>query len=252
MRIPIANALTLNRGCRLAFSPALLLGVALGAPVSTQAASPAPTSTASAKIVQYAPGVTMQSLAGRPDTDRVQFANGRSIRIGQLRELQAIQQRLRASVPGSKTPMAFKLQPAATGSPVKVASDLTAALKGPDTSTLTLPNGQRVTVGLVKFLQPLIEKRLGRKLDAPAQRLAPAGPPVPVSKATTEAEWRAIMQRPENTILRLPSGAQISIGSWRAGLMQFGQARKLKVSPGAGTAPGAKTPPVAAKPKGRK
>jgi hypothetical protein len=236
----------------LASAVAVLLGAALGSATSALAASPAPASTASAKIVQYAPGVTMQSLAGRADTDMVEFSNGKRMTVRSLRSLQALQQRMRAAVPGSKLPAALRLQPAASGTPVKNASDLAAALKRPDADTITLPDGRRTTVGLVKFLQPIIEKRLGRRLDAGPQALGPAGPPVKVSKTTTEAEWRAIMQRPENTVLELPSGAQIPVGAWKAGLMQFAEARRFQRSSGAAGGLGPKTPPVTAKPKERK
>jgi hypothetical protein len=253
MRTRVEHAATANHRRLLVPGSAFLLGVALvGLPVPIWAASPAPTGAASANIVKYATGITMQSLAGRADTDMVEFSNGKRMSVRSLRSLQALQQRMRAVTLGSKLPAALRLQPAASGTPVKNASDLAAALKRPDADTIALPDGQRITVGLLRFLQPLVEKRLGRRLDTGPQALGPAGPPVRVSRATTEAEWRAIMQRPENTILELPSGAQIPVGAWKAGLMQFAEARQLQRSSGAAGGMSPKTPPVLPTPKGKK
>lgn len=176
--------------------------------------APVPVAQGKQKIIKYTRGMTINSLAGKADTEQMELPSGRRITVGDARRMQAAAQRMRAAKPGSRRPAALKLKPAAKGTPIKTKADLAAALKRPDSDTVQLPNGKLVTVGQLKFVQPLVEKRLGRKLDAALQQ--PAPPSGPVRKLVTKADLAAALKRPDNETVQLPSGNFATIGQIKA------------------------------------
>ena len=160
---------------------------------------------AQSSVVKYSPGMQLNGLANRPDSDLVQFSDGRSMRLGDLRRLEQLRPRLRAgSAP--KIPRQLQFQPAATGAPVRDAGDLAAALKRPDSDTVVLPSGRLATVGQIRFLQPMLEKKLGRSLTA-----AGSGKTIQVSKSTNRQQWQSIKNMPGDTVLVSPSGKRITV-----------------------------------------
>jgi hypothetical protein len=167
---------------------------------------------AEAGVVKYTPNMRMTDLAGRPDTDHVEFSGGRRVSVGDLRRLTATAQQMRAAAPGSRLPATLKIKPAATGTRINNASDLAAALKRSDNETVQFPSGRLATVGQVKLLQPLVEKQLGRKLTAAPLRPNLAGPAIKVSQSTTKDEWKGILQKPDSTVIESPSGKRITVG----------------------------------------
>jgi hypothetical protein len=181
-----------------------LLLAATGALATPVAAAP--------QVVMHTPGMTTQSLAGRADTDVVQFPDGRKLRVRDLRRLEVVKQRLQTPQTNPRS-AALAARPAATGKAIKSRTDLLKALQQPDTDTVRLPSGQLVTIGQIKAVQPEVEKRLGRKLDAPSQRPDLSGPAIKITSSTTRAEWEDIFRtKPDATVLESPNGKRITVG----------------------------------------
>lgn len=178
-------------------------------------------------FIKYAPNMTVNSLAGRPNTDLVELKNGRRVSVGDLRRLDAAAQKMRAPRV-DRMPAVLKVKPAATGTKINNAADLAAALKLPDGATVQLPSGRLATVGQIKLVQPLIEKRLGHSLTMVLQRPNLSGPAIKVNKDTTRAQWEDILKRPDNTVLESPNGKRITVGEAKQYL-----AKNPKAIPGA-------------------
>ncbi len=97
------------------------------------------------QVVLYQPKL---ELLEHPDTDFVEFANGRRIQVGELRKFAA---RVRQSQTKSRQSAAvLRAKPAAKGTPVRDAGELARAIERPDSETLELPSGQRLTVAELK------------------------------------------------------------------------------------------------------
>jgi len=170
------------------------------------------------RILKYTPNLRTTDLAGRPDTDFLELSNGHRMRLGDVRRLTATAQKMRSAAPGSRLPAALKMKPAATGIRVNNAADLAAALKRSDNETVQLPSGRLATVGQIKLVQPLVEKRLGRKLTAVPSRPNLAGPAIKISKSTTKDELKGIFQKPDSTVLESPNGTRITVGELKQAL----------------------------------
>lgn len=187
--------------------PLALLGLDSAAP--TMSSTPA---QGSAQILKWAPGMRVSALAGRADSDLVEFDGGRRMRVGDLRRLDAAAKRMRAAAAGQAAPVGLRAVPAATGQRLSNASDLVGALKRPGTETLQLPSGRTLTAEQLRFLQPEVEKRLGRKLTATPGAPDRSGPAIKVPRGVSAEEWNALMQKPAGTLLESPSGKRITVG----------------------------------------
>jgi hypothetical protein len=163
-------------------------------------------------VIHYAPTLSAAALRGRPDGDVVEFANGRQVRLGDLRRLTAFAGRLRTA-PMRPLPAALSTRPAAGGTRINDANQLAAALARPDSDTLELPSGRRLTVAQLKFLQPQIEKEIGRRLDA----RAPARAAIEVDART---DWKRILQMPDDTLLEAPDGTRVSVADIKRALRE--------------------------------
>jgi len=147
-------------------------------------------------------------LAGRTNSDLVMFSNGKRMKVGDIRALQALSEKMRAAKV-SAVPFAFKNKIAATGTPVKTSADLSAALqRNKDSETLQLKSG-RITVEQLKFLQPELEKRTGRKLGASVQ--AP-NLTAPAEKVTAKSDWKAILNKPDSYVIESKNNKRITVG----------------------------------------
>lgn len=169
------------------------------------------TASTESAVLKHTPNMRMTDLAGRPDTDQVEFSGGGRMSVGTIRRLEAAAQKLRT--PGVyRIPAAVRTKPAATGTRLNNAADLAEALKRPDNETVQLPSGQRATVGQIKFVQPEVERQLGRKLTAIPSRPNLAGSTLKVTRNTTEDEWKNILQKPDSTVIESPHGTRITVG----------------------------------------
>jgi hypothetical protein len=194
-----------------------LLAFLLAAPAFSQAADvvkPGATAApvASAHLIPWHRGMRISTLAGRPDSDFVVFSDQRRMRVGALRKIEAAAQQMRGASTARALPPGLIARPAATGTPVTDAADLATALKRGGTDTLELPSGQTLTAAQLRFLQPEVEKKLGRRLDAVPARPVLTGPAIKVPKGISEEEWQKLLQKPDNTILESPSGKRVTVG----------------------------------------
>ena len=172
-------------------------------------------------VIPYTPNMTVASLAARPDTDMIQFENGRQLSVGALRRLDKAAKKLRAPRV-NKTPAAFKLEPDPARIKLKMnsASDLNKALKLKDNETVQLPSGRLVTAAQIKFVQPMVERRLGFKLSSLPQQPDTSGPALKIAPDTRKERWEEILKKPDKTVIESPKGARITVGELKDYLKQ--------------------------------
>jgi hypothetical protein len=164
-------------------------------------------------IVKYTPNMTVNSLAGRSDTDLVELPNGQRVKVGTIRNFEAAAKIMRTPRI-DRTPATLKHLPDANNVKINIknATDLSAALKMPDSATVRLPSGRLATIGQIKFVQPLVERRIGHSITMVAQRPSLTGPAIKIMKGTTRAQWEDILKKPDNTVLESPNGKRITVG----------------------------------------
>jgi len=202
----------------LCFALGIYVFLALGMATAAQK-----TATAAGGPMKFTSSMTVQSLAGHPDSEMVQLQNGKLMSLGTLRSLDAAAQKMRAVKP-VPLPQALLARPAAKGTPVKNRTEFMTAFNGhPDSDTLQLPSGGRITVGQIRLLQPYIEKRLGRKLSDLTQSHNLSGPKVSISSTTTDKNfWQNLLQTPgnDNKVLVSQHGKQVTVGDLKQYLSQ--------------------------------
>lgn len=187
---------------------AVLLALAVNA-VAAETAKPAAAAAGGAAVIKVTPGTTFAALAGRPDSDLVELANGQRMRVGELRRLSQWGKRARTTPRRTFAP-ALRARPAATGRRIADSADLAEALKRPDSENVMLPSGRVATVGQIKLLMPQVEKRLGRRFVA-SKRPNLSGPAIKVSAATSRDEWKRILRKPDSTVLEAPDGKRVTV-----------------------------------------
>jgi hypothetical protein len=197
--------------------------------------SPQPQAAETKQMLKFTHGMTAQSLAGRSDLEIVELSNGRHVSVGLLRHLDSAMRAVRAPQP-YRPPMGFTLKPAATGAPVRNATDLARALKTMhDNDTVQLPSGRKVTVAQIKLLQPLVEQRSGHKLDMAPAAVNLAGTSIKIKPGTSKAEWQSILAKPDNTVLESPTGVRVTVGGIKqylaaTPLFPLGESRGIKTT----------------------
>lgn len=200
---------------------AAVLAAALTAALQAQAQTkPLLVQPAATGALKFDATLTSNAILSRPDSDRVQLPNGRQLRVGDIRRLSALAQKMQAK-PGAMAAPVLAAKPAATGIRVANAAELAAALKRPESETVVLPSGRRATVGQLRFVQPYVERKLGRSLTSPAaQRPNLSGPAI---KVTSQSDFRDLLKRPEATVLEAPNGTRITVGELRQALARSGR-----------------------------
>jgi hypothetical protein len=193
----------------------LLLG---GVPVTHSAdAQPA--------VIMHTPNMRMADLVGRPDTDILVFSNGHKVHVGSVRKLEAVQKRMRAAKPGSKSSPLLNAHPNANNIKLKIqnSADLSEALKRPNNGdTVQLASKRLVTVGQLKFIKEG-EQRLGHTLIPMSERPGLSGQSTAVSKNTTENEWKSILQKSGNdkTVLKSQNDTRVTVGELKQELAKI-------------------------------
>ncbi len=165
-------------------------------------------------VVKFTPKMPASALAPLSDADRVELPDGRQVRMGDVRRLREAARKMHARK-GAPLPAGLRLKPAPTGTPLRSASDLAAALQRPDADTVVLPSGRKVTVGMIRLLQPQVEKRTGRPLVAGPKRPNLSGAAIKVGAQT---DWKDVLQRPDGTVLEAPDGTRITVGELKKSL----------------------------------
>ncbi|MEZ4601470.1 MAG: hypothetical protein R2940_16905 [Syntrophotaleaceae bacterium] len=160
-------------------------------------------------VVPISPDLRLSSLASRPDSDQVELSDGKRVRLGELRRMDQAARRLRSAPATAIVPAPLRHKPAATGKRVDSPTALAEALKYPDNETIELPSGHRLTVGQLRFLQPQIEKRLGRSINNLNQRPDLSGR---ATRVTGKSDWKALLNQPDHTVLESPGGKRITVG----------------------------------------
>ena len=167
------------------------------------------------KITPQTPANALKSLA---DDDLVELPSGRKIVMRDIRMLSHKMQKIKTATPiGKPIRQVFQVQPALSGIALKNRADLVSALSRPDTDTVQLPSGRRLTVEQLRFLQPYVEKRLGRKLTS----LEPPklkGTAIKIQSTADKNYWRNILQKPDDTVIESPDGTRITVGDLKAAL----------------------------------
>lgn len=176
------------------------------------AAPPVDAVAPSPPVIRYSPTLSLHQLQHQPDSARVELSDGSRISLGEVRRMTRTAQKARLNPPGSLLPPEFKPKPAATGGiPVRTRADLDQALHRPDSDTVLLPSGKRITVGMLKLLKPQIDEAQRRKAPhgAAVHRPSLTGPAIKVSATT---DWYAILQKPDATVLETAHGKRITVG----------------------------------------
>jgi hypothetical protein len=211
-------------------------------------------------IVKYTPNMTVQSLAGRPDTDIVELRSGRHVTVGDVRRLDAVMQKLRAPKV-DRTPAAFAVNPAATGRQLHNSHEIAEALARANAGeTVRLPSGRLVTIGQLRAVQPLVEEKLGYKLDSALRPPNLSGPAIKFTrpnvktitlsdKQALQAQWQDILKnQPDDKVLESPSGIRVTVGQAKQYLTAKVQSLRRRAP---GTAPTRTLSPAAQKQKER-
>ncbi len=199
------------------FFMGFLVGMLVLAAVDVMAANVGIKETVSNNsILKITPGMSPAALASLSESESVQLPSGRIMKVKDLRRLSALSRKLKMAKK-QPLPMALTYKPAATGIQLRNSADLSAALKLTDSETVQLPSGKLVTVGLLRYLQPLVEKRLGRKMTTSKQPIS--GKMVIKIKNTADKKyWKEILQKPDSTVLEAPDGQRITVGDLKLSL----------------------------------
>lgn len=188
-----------------------LLSLHTGMAYAADTPPPATQNITSSRIVSTSEAMNPATMRKLAPNDEIELSNGKRLRVSELRRLGNTSRQLSAPE-NSRLPQALRLQAAATGTPVNDAKDLARSLQRADSDTLVLPSGKRVTVGLVRLLQPQIEKRSGRKLGAAALHTGP------VVQITAQTDWESVLKKPDDTILEAPGGTRTTVGAVKQAL----------------------------------
>lgn len=173
-----------------------------------QATAMKPNLGAAANVVKFTPNLRLSALAARPDSDLVELSDGRRVRLGEARRLEAAVQKARAARHPDVLP-ALARKPAATGVPVRDPSELAAALKRNDQDTVVLPSGRRATVAQLRIAKELADKQRASAAASASQRPNLAGPAI---RVTAQTDMKALMSRPDSTVLESPKGTRVTVG----------------------------------------
>jgi hypothetical protein len=173
-----------------------------------------PQAARDASILRYTPQLRVEELRGRPDSDSIELPNGKRMRLGDLRRLTAFAGKLR-STPVKPLPPALTARPAARGVRVNNANELAATLARPESETIELPSGRRFTVAQLKFLQPQIEKQLGRPLAAGSAVRSDS-----TVRVGARSDWKSILQMPDTTVLEATDGTRVTVGDLKRALRE--------------------------------
>lgn len=168
---------------------------------------------AALKLTPQTPDSALKKLK---NSDMVELASGKRISMATIRKFAAISKKL-AGAPKIRKPLpkSLQYQPKATGILIHSLSDLSANLQKDDSTTIQLPSGRVATVGQIKFLQPLLEKRLGRKLSQFKGQSRYQGSAIQLKPSTDKDYWKNILTKPDDTLLETPKGGRFTVGEMK-------------------------------------
>ncbi|BCL61243.1 hypothetical protein DGMP_19360 [Desulfomarina profundi] len=210
LKIYLEKSFSLTGAAFLVILPLLFFPLQVNAAKSFQ---PAKLSTKD-NILQLSPGTSGATLARIKNTDYVRLPSGRIIQMKHIRDAAKLSKRLHnISIKKSSLPASLRLKPAATGGiPVKNIYELSTVLEtAKDGDTIQLPSGRRVTAAQLRFIQPELEKRLGKKLSQFKQKNKGAKS-IKIIASTEKQYWEKILKKPDDTVLETEDGKFFTVG----------------------------------------
>ena len=156
-----------------------------------------------------------RDLKKLPETTPIALPNGTVLSTADFNRLSRIGEALRKHKK-KDLPKGLTQKPKKRGISINNSEDLKKALKRKDKETLVLPSGEHMTVGLLKLLEPQIERQLGRSLTE-------TGDHAKTVKVGKKTDWKSVLQMPDDTILQAPNGTKITVIQLKASL-----AKKMK------------------------
>ncbi|WP_457577112.1 hypothetical protein [Desulfomarina sp.] len=163
------------------------------------------------KILQLSPRMSAATLAHIKNTDYVRLPSGRIIQMKHIRDAARLSKRLHnIRIKKNPLPASLHLKPAATGTPVNNIFELSSLLEtAKDGDTIQLPSGRLVTAAQIRFLQPELEKQLGKKLSRFRQKKKKT---VKIIPSTDKRYWENILKKPDDTVLETEDGKFFTVG----------------------------------------
>ncbi len=169
--------------------------------------------SSSTKVFKLTPQTVESALWRLKDTDIIELSGGKQISMKRFRSFAAFAKKLK-SARKTRKPFAksLRLKPATTGIRVSSLADLQTTLTKDDNVTVQLPSGRVATVAQIKFLQPLLEKRLGKKISGFDGRQGDRQEIIKLKGSTDKKYWKEILTKPEDTVLESPQGRRFTVG----------------------------------------
>ena len=205
------------RKIHLTVSSLIIFVLSLSPGVSVAAQNDQNEVGSSENMLQIHPGMSPTVLKGRPESELILLPSGRKMSIGKLNKLSDIAKQLR-QVKNLPLKQAIKYKAAASGIQIKNSADLSAALQRPDNETVQLPSGKLLTVELLRYLQPGVNKHLGQNMAKPSDRTMSGSKAMRIQKTTDKEYWKEILLKPDATVLQLPDGKHITVGELKLSL----------------------------------
>lgn len=180
----------------------------------------------SGNSVQITKQTSMNQIRALPDHAQIRTPNGRVMSAQRFKTLaDAIAAARKISPAGKPHPQfAFSRTQANAQVQLKPGVNLKEIAKRPDNDVLQLPDGRKITVGDLKKLSVIQQKRTGQSLldvKPAAQRPSREGPAI---KVNSKAELNKLADKPDSTILESRTGKRITLGELRAHAKAQGRA----------------------------
>lgn len=100
----------------------------------------------------------------------------------------------------------------------------------PDNNTVQFPSGRVATVAMIKYIQPLIKKRLGKTISTLNNFSKYQGNTIKITPNRDKKYWQNILSKPDDTILEIPSGKRFTVGDLKKIISLVGVPSKTSYS----------------------
>lgn len=193
-----------------------LFGLLLSLAVPVFAADAVPPAV-SGNAVQMTKQTSINQIRALPDNTILRMPSGRVMTAKRFKTLaDAITQARKVGPAGTPDPkFAFSRTQSAPQLQLKPGVNLREVAKRPDSDVLQLPDGRKLTVGDLKKLSALQQRRTGKSLlDAQASaRPSREGPAIRVD---SREDLGKLGDKPDSTVLETRTGKRITLGELRA------------------------------------
>lgn len=179
----------------------------------------------SGNSLQITKQTSMNQIRALPDNAMIRTPNGRVMTAKRFKTLaDAIAEVRKAGPAGKPDPrFAFSRTQGAAQVQLKPGVDLKNIAKRPDSDVLQLPDGRKLTVGDLKKLSAIQQKRTGKSLLDMQSATRPSweGPAIRVN---SREELAKLGDKPDSTVLETRTGKRITLGELRAHAKAQGKA----------------------------